>query len=304
MYNAPTHSWFFRQTGINVKVPELWGDIFVGRQKEGVSLNKVMVGYGGWTMERATMNDVIPILADGIKWSGYAPKIHLIWNAGTYVDWLSKGQSFSTYQHQTAGRIAYLKLDSPDEGRLLHAGLNLRYGVPLDHQLQLRSRPEAFPAPYFVDTGKFDAKNTKLIGPEVYWRDGPFLLGSEYYYMKANAPTVGNPQFHGGEVFTTWLPTGETRRYNTRGGYFDQVSPKKTVFEGGHGAVELAMRYSYIDLDSAGVQGGKFWRVTPGLNWFLSDHIRLEFFYGYGSLNRFEMNGKTQFFQTRIQLQL
>ena len=54
-----------------VAVPELWGHVFVGRTKEGFSLNKVMVGYAGWTMERSTMSDAsIPILADGIKWLG------------------------------------------------------------------------------------------------------------------------------------------------------------------------------------------------------------------------------------------
>ncbi len=305
MYNSPTHSWQFRQTGINVRVPELWGDIFIGRTKEGVSLNKVMIGYGGWTMERATVNDaMLPILADGIKWTGYAEKTHLFWNAGIFGDWLSRGLAFSNYRRQTAGRFGYVRFARPDEGSLLHVGLNLRYGLPKDDQIQLRSRPEAYPSPYFVDTGKFDAKNTKMIGPEVYWREGSFLSGSEYYFMKANASSVGNPWFHGGEAFVSWLPTGETRRYNTRGGFFDQISPKRTVFEGGHGAVELVLRYSYIDLDSAGIRGGKFWRVTPMVSWFLSDHVRLEFNYGYGSLNRFDLNGKTQFFQTRIQLQL
>jgi len=40
------------------------------------------------------------------------------------------------------------------------------------------------------------------------------------------------------------------------------------------------------------------------LNWYLSDNIRLEFAYGFGSLNRFGLVGHTQFFQSRIQLQL
>jgi hypothetical protein len=39
-------------------------------------------------------------------------------------------------------------------------------------------------------------------------------------------------------------------------------------------------------------------------NWYLSDVMRLEFTYGYGSLNRFNLVGKTQFFQSRIQLKL
>ena len=33
-----------RQTQIMIAVPEIWGDISVGRSKEGFSLNKVMIG--------------------------------------------------------------------------------------------------------------------------------------------------------------------------------------------------------------------------------------------------------------------
>lgn len=73
--DAPTHSWRIRQTGVMIEVPKLWGYFFIGRAKEGFSLNKVMTGYDGWTMERSTMSDAtIPLLADGIKWLGYSPK--------------------------------------------------------------------------------------------------------------------------------------------------------------------------------------------------------------------------------------
>jgi phosphate-selective porin OprO/OprP len=37
------------------------------------------------------------------------------------------------------------------------------------------------------------------------------------------------------------------------------------------------------------------------VNWYLSDQIRLEFEYAYGSLNRFNLVGNTRFFQTRVQ---
>jgi hypothetical protein len=40
------------------------------------------------------------------------------------------------------------------------------------------------------------------------------------------------------------------------------------------------------------------------LNWHLSGNIRFEVAYGYGSLDRFGLVGKTQFFQTRLQLVL
>jgi len=161
-----------------------------------------------------------------------------------------------------------------------------------------------FEAPFFVDTGTFAANSTKLAGIEAYYRPGSLLVGSEYYFLKADAPASGNPLVNGGNVVMSWLPTGETRVYNTKGGYFNQISPLRPVFQGGPGAWEIVTNFSYINLDSGAIQGGKFWRFTPMVNWHLSDNVRLEMTYGYGSLDRFGLVGKTQFFQTRIQLQL
>jgi len=76
------------------------------------------------------------------------------------------------------------------------------------------------------------------------------------------------------------------------------------VFSGGPGAWELVLRYSYANFDDAGIRGGTFWRVTPMANWHMSDNVRLEFAYGYGMLDRFQLHGATQFFQFRLQLQL
>lgn len=305
MWDAPTEKFLFRETGVMIDVPEIWGHIFIGRTKEGFSLNKVMVGYAGWTMERATISDAtIPILADGIKWLGYVPAKRLIWNLGFYGDRFSEGQTFSSYARQVAGRIAWVPMESEEQGRVLHVGLNLRYGKPDDGKLRLRSRPEAFPAPYFVDTESFAVDNTRMAAVEAYYRPGPLLFGTEYFFQKADAPASGDPLFHGGDVVMTWLATGETRVYNTRGGFFNQVSPARPVFQGGPGAWELVSRFSYIDLDSGTLNGGRFWRFTPMVNWHLSDNVRLEMAYGYGSLDRFGLAGKTQFFQTRLQLQL
>ena len=304
MYDAAaTKDFLVRETGVMVAVPRLSGHIFVGRTKEGFSLNKIMVGYAGWTMERATMNDAtIPILADGIKWLGYAPKKHLLWNLGVFMDALSENQSFSTYDHQIVGRIVWLPEEN--EETVLHIGLDLRYGKPDNGQLRLRSRPEAFEAPYFIDTGSFPAKHTTTADVETYFRPGPLLFGTEYFVQKVDAPDTGNPFFQGVDSVVSWLATGETRVYNTRGGFFNQVSPARPVFTGGPGAWEIVGRFSYSDLTSGPLQGGKFWRFTPMVNWHLSDNVRLELTYGYGSLNRFGLIGATQFFQTRLQLQL
>jgi phosphate-selective porin OprO and OprP len=305
MYDATQHAWFVRQTGVQIAVPKLWGYIFIGRTKEGFSLERVMHGYDGWWMERSTMSDAtIPLLADGFKWLGYTPKHHFLWNLGYYNDLISQGQSFSSYSSQEVARLVWLPIVSEKQDTVFHLGVNLRYGIPADHQLQLKSRPEAFPAPFFIDTGKFPADSTHSQGYEIYYRKNSLLFGSEYWWMNINSPSTGNPTVSGGDILGTWVITGETRPYNTIGGLFKDISPRKDIFDGGKGAVEVGLRFSNTDLNSKGIQGGKFKRLTPVVNWYLSDNIRLEFNYGYGWLDRFDLKGATQFFQSRVQFQL
>src|SRR5262249_4512703 len=145
------------------------------------------------------------------------------------------------------------------EQNLLHLGVMGRYGKTEGGQITMRSRPESFPSPYFVDTGKIAADHTRMAGGEIYYRPGPWLFGSEYWVESVASPSTNNPFFQGGDVVATWLVTGEVRDYNMVGGSFRQISPKRSVFQGGPGAWEIVMRESYIDLNDGVVQGGKFW---------------------------------------------
>jgi phosphate-selective porin OprO/OprP len=303
MYDAANDRWLARQTGVMIAVPELKGHLFVGRSKEGVSLNMVMVGYAGWTMERSpTVVATVPLLADGVKWMGYFPKRHILYNLGWYTDVLSEGQSFSSYDQQFVARLGWLPIVKKN-GTLLHVALSGRYGLVNDRTLRLRSRPELNIAPYFVDTEPFPARDTTLVQAEAYYRPGPWLFGTEYFVQRVDALEGPDPLFHGGDAVVTWLITGETRKYNTVGGYFLAVSPRRTVLEGGPGALEAVLRLSYIDLNGGAIRGGRFWRLTPMINWYLTDHLRLELAYGVGQLDRFGVLGTTQFFQSRLQFQ-
>ena len=303
MYDGAYHEWFVRQTGLMIAIPELKGQVFVGRSKEGISLGMIMVGYSGWTMERSpTVVATVPLLADGIKWMGYFPKHHFLYNVGWYTDLLSEGQSFSSYDQQFVARVGWVPI-LHDTGTMLHVAVAGRYGLVNDRTLRLRSRPELNIAPYFVDTESFAARDTRLAQGEVYFRPGRLLFGTEYFLQRVNATEGPDPSFHGGDAIASWLITGETRKYNTAGGYFLSVSPHRTVLEGGPGAWEALLKFSYIDLDDGPIHGGRLWRFTPMVNWYPTDHLRLELAYGVGKLDRFGVVGTTQFFQTRLQFQ-
>ena len=74
------------------------------------------------------------------------------------------------------------------------------------------------------------------------------------------------------------------------------------MLQGGPGAWEAVLKLTYLDLDDGAIHGGRFWRLTPMVNWYLTDHLRLELAYGVGQLDRFGVVGTTQFFQSRIQM--
>jgi phosphate-selective porin OprO/OprP len=305
MWDEANERWAMRQSGVMVGLPKLKSDVFIGRTKEGFSLNKVMVGYHGWTHERAPVSDaMIPILADGIKWLGYLPDIGLNWSMGWYGDSYSNEESFSTYEHQQVARVSWLPIRGDLARTLLHLGVSVRDGKAENRQLRLRARPESFQAPYVVDTGLFDAQGSFTTGLEAYYRSGPLLLGGELFLQNVDSASTGDPQFNGGEVFVTWNVTGETRPYKPAGAYFLAVSPNRPVGQGGPGAIELVLRYSDVDLDAGTLRGGRYRRLTPMVNWHLSDNIRLEFAYGFGELDRFDLTGKTRFFTMRTQFTL
>ena len=64
--------------------------------------------------------------------------------------------------------------------------------------------------------------------------------------------------------------TGESRDYKFDDGDFGRVNPINTW-----GAVELALRYSTIDLNDGPVSGGEEENITFGLNWYVHPHARL-----------------------------
>src|SRR4051812_47077383 len=194
-------------------------------------------------------------------------------------------------------------MQSDTAGTLWHVGAGLHVGKPTNDTLQLKSKPEVFEATNFIDTGKFPATSGTIGGLEVYYRDGPWMYGTEYYNEWVGSQQAGNPRFNGGDVFVSWIVTGETRPYLAPNGTFGSVSPAHPVFKGGRGAWEPLLRVSYSNLDSESLSGGKFWRVPPMVNWYLNDQARLEFSYGISGLDRFGVRSTTEFFQARLQLQ-
>jgi phosphate-selective porin OprO/OprP len=158
-----------------------------------------------------------------------------------------------------------------------------RYTVSLGDQPELR-----VDGTKLINTGNIDARHAAEVGAEAAAQYRSFLIQSEYdhFDIARAAPGVSNPTFNGWYVEASWVVTGEARKYNTANAAFDAPPVRHALGSGGIGAVELALRYSTMNLNyDAGalgsapspstIRGGKLDIYSAALNWYPNPYIRL-----------------------------
>ena len=192
---------------------------------------------------------------------------------------------------------------SQDESNLLHLGLGLRHS-DAKQPLRFGSRPEFFNAPRYADTGEISADDAVTYNLEAYWRNGPYMVGFEYFGVDVTSAESGDPFFNGYSLTGSWAVTGETRAYRKRSGTFDPLPVAKPVNRGGWGALELALRYSSLDLTDGAVDGGEMDIFSLGLNWWLTRWSQFGVNYRYISLDRFGTEGDSSGLNARLLLML
>ena len=178
------------------------------------------------------------------------------------------------------GRVTWVPVFKKDERKLAHLGLSYSHrfrDVEVDDpDQQLRTRPESrLTDDRLVDSGRFSGGDADVVVLEAAAAQGPFSLQAEYFHLFQN---VGETlDFNGWYLFGSWILTGESRRYNTAGGVFTGVRPKKnlSIKKRGWGALELALRYSFVDLNDGPIQGGKERNLSAGINWYLTHKHRV-----------------------------
>ncbi len=158
--------------------------------------------------------------------------------------------------------------------QLLHLGGSFEWrDMESDSAFRLRTRPESGGARRLVDTGNLrDVDESLTFGVEAAAVLGSWSLQGEYLRVHLQRSDNPDPTFQGGYAQLSWFPTGESRRYSSRRAVFRSVEPKRRW-----GAVELALRYSALDLLDENVIGGEEQNFTFGLNWYLNRNLRLMF---------------------------
>jgi phosphate-selective porin OprO/OprP len=159
-----------------------------------------------------------------------------------------------------------------------------------------------------ISTGPLACDNEYLTGLEMLYIRGPFSFQAEYGWNWLNnasgilgtstplAPKLTAPtdyMFNGGYVQVAYTLTGENRAYDKKTGclsryYFGNQGPYENAYlvrdaNGGlcwgRGALEVAARYTYTDLNSGvgatAVQGGIMEGFGVALNWYMNTNLTI-----------------------------
>ena len=225
-------------------------------------------------------------------------------NGGTNPEYGYASEDFGNVNaRMTWLAVDGIDADRPSANRLLHLGLSGSASYAGNGELRYRSRPESYLAPYVIDTGTINASRASTIAAELAWVDGPRSAQAELIRSSIEDSTVGPLVFGGFYATAGVFLTGESRPYNRETGAFDRVTPSSRFQfgpNGGWGALEAAVRYSYTDLSDRGIQGGRLSMVMTTLNWYLQPHLKWMLELGAGNTRSGATNGNMVIMQMRM----
>ena len=296
-----SNRWQIMDARIDIPIPKL-GRVKIGRQKVGFS-QEWELPLSDWDfMERSSSASAFGITRNvGVLFTNNFANQRGMWSAGWFNDWLSNQYTFSQNGNQYTGRLTFLPVDTGHkDGTVVEVGTSFYYKEATDGKLQYRSRPEIFESDQFVNTGKFAGDHSTTVDLESTALIGPWEAFGEWSMTPVDSPQNGNPFFYGGFAGFAYHITGEHRGFNRRGGFVSRLTPISPVSQGGHGAWEVAGRYSYVNLSSGAINGGVMSRWTGAVTWYLTREWRCDVNYGYITLDKAGHYGHANGFSGRI----
>jgi len=291
------------------------GTVRVGHMKEPFSLEARTSSKYLAFMERSLMETFSPRRNTGFAAHNTALDKRIFWQAGAFKDTNDSAFSFDDDgMWNLGGRLVGVPLYEDDGERVVHLGFSYshQFRGGSDFMLRYRRRPGSHLAPYLADTGSAISTNDiNLINPEIAVVCGPASFQAEYVRAFVNGDDgMRNSTFWASYAQLSYFLTGEHRNYNLGSGKFDRVKPSENFnpMQGDWGGFEVAVRYSYLDLNDKVVRGGEMWDITAGINWHLFPNTRVSLNYVHSELdNRFispdpDVDGNADIVQARFQL--
>ena len=262
------------------------GTIFLGHFKEPVGLENLTSSNYVTFMERSLMNEFTPSRNSGIMVRNSWLEDHATFAVGVFKDTNSQGAGTGDGGYSLSLRGTAAPIIEQEGRQLVHLGVSYSRRDAEDDEVKFRSRPEVHLSPRFVDTGDFAADRVDILGVELAAVFDSFSAQAEFMNAFVDSEANSDPNFYGLYAQVSYFVTGEYRRYNRAKGSFKKIKPVSNFLSSdeGTGAVELALRYSRLDLSDEMILGGELQDFTFGVNWYLSSKVRMMLNYIYADL--------------------
>ncbi|MDB5442294.1 MAG: oprO [Phenylobacterium sp.] len=215
-------------------------------------------------------------------------------------------------------RVAYSPLHGADYDTHLGASLqgilepaDTAAGPAEATAVRLQERPEIrVSGTRLVDTGPIASNGLQALGLEAgaSWKN--LYAAGEWFKIDVSrtalgaAPSPFDPSFSGWYLQGAWTITGERHAWSSVNGGFNGIRPARpfSLQNGGWGALEVAARYSLLDLNDqagaqgaaaplGGIRGGEQKIGTLGLNWYPNSVVRFLLDYQRIRVNRLNTTG-------------
>lgn len=286
----------FRNVFVGVKGLPFNGKFFVGFYKEFMGLEELTNPADATFMELSLTSTFTPAFQLGASYTGHNDAKNMTFAIGLFRE--VEDASPPRVENDSGSYAVTTRLTAlpywGSKSSFIHVGASYSFRNPLNDEVQFKSRPEIPVGPQFVDTGVIgDVRYVQLAGLEFAFVHGPFSIQSEItssWVRTKNRDDGNNKDFWAYYAYFTYTLTGESRQYKKAAGVFVRPKPDKSflIDEGGIGAIELAMRYSYVDLNEDDIRGRRLQDLTFAVNWYLTPNIRFEVNYIHSILKNLD----------------
>ncbi|HEY8612229.1 MAG TPA: porin, partial [Roseomonas sp.] len=240
-------------------------------------------------MERAAISNIVASLASGstriaagAEANGAIGGNGARWNASGYVTGGVASTPHDNRQRGLAGRAVVLAVGRPDLQLQIGADIAAQFHPgtnPGPETVRLRDYPELrVDTRRFLDSGTIRADSAWAAGPEFAGRLGPLYVEAVWQRVTIDATAGGERRYDGWYVEGAYPLLGKPRERADR-----TATWKRPMPEDGRGALELAARYSTVDLRD-GMRGARQSIWTVGLTWYPTEELRLGVQYEKGTI--------------------
>jgi len=252
--------------------------IRVGRQKEPFGFENVGSSRYLTFLERAPVSEILaPKRNVGVTLQpeSLAP-LPAVW-FGWFRTSNSAGATADTGGHALTMRWVTTPRFDEDGRRYAVVGAALSHRTSGDDPLVFRAKTASDLIPPLGDTGDIVADDSDVVGLQGAMVRGPFSLATEYVRTGLHLGDGSRAVIEGSYVTASWVLTGEHKPLDRSKRTFDRLIPRRSFDGRSGGALEIAVRYDWLDLedDGSGVDGGRLREWTVGCNWYLNQNVRI-----------------------------